>query len=1563
MANNETRVIKTDTFEGWRQKSNEVSFELGDVDQLDSRILDKTYTYTASAGDALFTGTDTGSKTLRFEEAPETVTDMLHVVIFTGSPTIPSNFVAGATATQTGGFSGKILWINTNKAAFSTVSGTFNAGENLTVSGQSIAHANLVRTVSESVAVGYVRVKQGGTEQTQTQVQAGFHVPNLAYTITLTGSPAVLATFSEGATVYQGSVGSETFTGTILKTTTSNVYLKTYTGSFSASVMLKQSETSGDRILAANLSSGVSVDASYGTIVELHTLATGSQAILVISNDAVDAINEVQDDVGDITALGTTDKADVVTAVNELETGIRGSSSSLISAGLTTTGNDLLAAVNEHDAELGTISAAAMGTTASTVGPAILELETEIDVLNARVEPTQAFAGTFSSSTVMDALNEHEGDIGNMTLTGLAASDLSAGLREIRVDIGDVGNSGATLTTGTNIVATDLTAAVVELDSTLGTGVISGSGTEAVGAANITTAVNLLNTALGDSDSYNDGTYGANTVAGTLDLLQAGMIANDTEIADRLRLNLDTTTQTLTGTNRTIQIGDGTDAVTLDFANNAVLDISDGTLLVSAAGGIANFGSAFLNLDANLSTGMGLQVDRDHITQFGTMTNHDVRLQWNEAIAHNGSSLVNPEEAWQLIGMETDGTTNTTSIVTRYNAFNLIANNTESGINVTWDATNENFDFDVNDFSITLTGDVTGTATITNLANQNLITTIANNSVDLGAHTTGNYIATIAGTANEITVSGSGSETAAVTLALPDDVTIGNDLTVTDYTRTAGLRVATSGSDPGDGNAIISNDLTVGGDITITGNLDVNGTTTTLNTTSLEVDDTIILMGASNSYPSSGGFGIETRPFTGQTNPHANAAAGVAGTHSLVYNFATDRWEADGSLVLSEATLGTAEVAITNSSGTDLTGDGDMELSGTRRLHFREGTGIELDNGDVGITGNDIDIPITNSDRGSSQNIWKVITPTTGSGLSPSSYGGNNAALYFDAGTGITVTSSTPNSQAHFTWALADTGAGAATYGQTGSEDGQYIKSVVVNAKGQVTAVTADDFDDRYMDRSNNQTVNGIKTFTSTIVGSINGSSASCTGNAASASNAATLDGVDSSQFLRSDTADSFTGSLTMGTQNALVASDYGHGVHGLYNAGKYHHVWGRSTSNTMHASGNNLTGFYGLAWADAALNNKAGGNQLFVVQNGSITSALGTNIWTSGIISGIGSGITDLNGSEIDTGTVAAARIANLDASKITTGTLADARIPNLNTSKLTAGTLPASRGGTGLTSVSTLLNSNTTKSDVGLGNVDNTSVADIRSGTTKSDVGLGNVDNTSVADIRSGTTASNVGLGNVTNESKATMFTAPTFTGTVANFTVGTITGSITGNAGTVTNGVYTTGNQTIGGTKTFSSVCNFASSQSANAKWLNTDNNTQTRILFTVATSDGSGPIYHSGGLTVNSSSNIFYATDFVASSDERLKIKVGTLDNALDKICALDGFLYTWNDKAESEDKETVQVGISAQQVQEVLPEAVDEGDNGYLGVKYDKLVPLLIESIKELKSEVEELKSINSKDKG
>ena len=108
----------------------------------------------------------------------------------------------------------------------------------------------------------------------------------------------------------------------------------------------------------------------------------------------------------------------------------------------------------------------------------------------------------------------------------------------------------------------------------------------------------------------------------------------------------------------------------------------------------------------------------------------------------------------------------------------MVSTNTENGIAVTYDDSTGKLNFDVADFDITLTGDVTGSGTVTNLGNVSFAATIQPNSVALGTDTTGNYIATIAGTANEVEVSGSGSETSAVTIGLPNDVTITNNLTV-----------------------------------------------------------------------------------------------------------------------------------------------------------------------------------------------------------------------------------------------------------------------------------------------------------------------------------------------------------------------------------------------------------------------------------------------------------------------------------------------------------------------------------------------------------------------------------------------------------------------------------------------------------------------------------------------------------------------------------------------------------------------------------------------------------------
>jgi hypothetical protein len=96
----------------------------------------------------------------------------------------------------------------------------------------------------------------------------------------------------------------------------------------------------------------------------------------------------------------------------------------------------------------------------------------------------------------------------------------------------------------------------------------------------------------------------------------------------------------------------------------------------------------------------------------------------------------------------------------------MVEANIESGISVTYDDETGKLNFNVNDPTITLSGDVTGSATMTDLGNVTITTTVAADSVALGTDTTGDYVATIAGTENQITVSGAGTEGRAATLAV-----------------------------------------------------------------------------------------------------------------------------------------------------------------------------------------------------------------------------------------------------------------------------------------------------------------------------------------------------------------------------------------------------------------------------------------------------------------------------------------------------------------------------------------------------------------------------------------------------------------------------------------------------------------------------------------------------------------------------------------------------------------------------------------------------------------------------
>ena len=107
------------------------------------------------------------------------------------------------------------------------------------------------------------------------------------------------------------------------------------------------------------------------------------------------------------------------------------------------------------------------------------------------------------------------------------------------------------------------------------------------------------------------------------------------------------------------------------------------------------------------------------------------------------------------------------------------------------------------------------------------------------------------------------------------------------------------------------------------------------------------------------------------------------------------------------------------------------------------------------------------------------------------------------------------------------------------------------------------------------------------------------------------------------------------------------------------------------------------------------------------------------------------------------------------------------------------------------------------------------------------------------------------------------------------------------------------------------------------------------------------------------NLSVTQDLIAfASDDRLKTNRVELTGALDKVCSLNGFTFNFNETAGELGFPTdvTYVGVSAQEVQKVLPEAVKPApvDNTYITVQYEKIVPLLIEAIKELSDKVSDL---------
>jgi len=118
-------------------------------------------------------------------------------------------------------------------------------------------------------------------------------------------------------------------------------------------------------------------------------------------------------------------------------------------------------------------------------------------------------------------------------------------------------------------------------------------------------------------------------------------------------------------------------------------------------------------------------------------------------------------------------------------------------------------------------------------------------------------------------------------------------------------------------------------------------------------------------------------------------------------------------------------------------------------------------------------------------------------------------------------------------------------------------------------------------------------------------------------------------------------------------------------------------------------------------------------------------------------------------------------------------------------------------------------------------------------------------------------------------------------------------------------------------------------------------------------GSGGILVTGGLTVYG--GVYYDTITVNSgSDIRLKTDIIKVDQSLSKISKMRGVYFSWVKDEPNGLKfdEKRHLGVIAQEIQEVLPEIVEEIHGGkYLGVRYQEIIPVLIEGIKELSSSI------------
>ena len=397
---------------------------------------------------------------------------------------------------------------------------------------------------------------------------------------------------------------------------------------------------------------------------------------------------------------------------------------------------------------------------------------------------------------------------------------------------------------------------------------------------------------------------------------------------------------------------------------------------------------------------------------------------------------------------------------------------------------------------------------------------------------------------------------------------------------------------------------------------------------------------------------------------------------------------------------------------------------------------------------------------------------------------------------------------------------------------------------------------------------------------------------------AVTLSGISSSSFMRSDINTQTTGTITVNNNNGLFVG----------------------TGSNFHVS---------VASPNVSVINETNnGHMQFKVHNSGGTELTAINIFPNGnvlcnydlIVNGnfsLGSSLTDL----------------------ILSGTSA-----SINTA---TGALRLTAGGLGIFG------------NINTGGSQNNFVGNVRANNLNSN------------GVVAGATI--VSAGNITGTIATAAQPYVTSLGTLSSLTVNgavgatTIRGLIATNAQPFITNVGTLTSLTVSGNANLGSNSTVKITGGTSGQYMITDGNGNLSWSSIVGTNNqipyfANGILQGNANLTYNGSilyvgGNINATGDITAfyTSDRNLKTNLSVINDALAKLDTLTGFTFNWND-VSGKDTTVREAGVIAQDVQAVLPEVVTERENGYLAVRYDKIIPLLIQAIKELRAEVELLKA-------